>query len=238
MKIRPRRVVTPVARLFTDLSDRIARWPGSLALQRILEECPTVDLYLAGGAVRDSIARKPGDPRDYDFFLGGRDVDRALQILARYGHFSKGPFGSPRWFPQPDSSLYADVIPIERFRNGLWQCENIVDALNQFDFTANAVACDLRSGRTFDPQNGVRDITKRVIRAVRFDYPDECIAPGSSLTRLTVLWCRLLHYASVLGFSIEPVTLRWLQQNRPPSKDVESFEAAFQPMHPTALTRL
>lgn len=105
-------------------------------------------------------------------------------------------------------------MPIDRFFNGLWRCEDIVDALNQFDFTGNAIAVDLRTGAIFDPQNGRRDMARRILRGVRFDYPDEPIAPGQVLTRPVVLWFRLVYYARLLGLTIEPVTKAWLNAHR------------------------
>jgi len=124
------------------------------------------------------------------------------------------------------------VVPITRFFNGLWPCENITDVLNQFDFTANGVALDLRTGQFFDPQNGARDIGKRIMRAVRFDYPDQPIAPGIPLTRPEVVWFRILHYAEVLGLKIERATHQWLQANRCYEADAEQFVAPFFPLHP------
>src|SRR5262249_18999421 len=147
--------------------------------------------------------------KDFDFIVGGAAINQALDRLALAGHLSRGPFGSPRWSPQPDGSRSADLIPIEKFRAGLWPCEDIVDVLNQFDCTINAIAIDLRTSVIHDPQNGRRDVERRVMRAVRFDFSiispaATCLGLGYSVTH----WFRFVHYASVLGLEIEPVTLR------------------------------
>ena len=50
---------------------------------------------------------------------------------------------------------------ISRFYNGLWVCQNIVDVLNQFNFTGNAIAMDLRSKEFYDPMNGWTHLDSR-----------------------------------------------------------------------------
>jgi hypothetical protein len=196
-----------------------------------------VDCFVAGGVVRDVLLESPPLPSDVDLFVGGGEASHFIEDLAVEGTVRRGPFGSPRWTPAGDSS-YADVIPIEDFYNGLWRCEGIVDALNQFDFTCNAVALDLRSGRIYDPQNGVRDARKRRLRAVRFDYPDEPIAPNVNLTRPAVLWFRLLHYAMARSLEIEPVTLSWLRASRSHLDSQALFSATLFPFDPRALAVL
>ena len=108
-------------------------------------------------------------------FLGGDSTDEILDVLESQGEMVTGPFGSPRWYPTHGTRSSWDLIPIATFWNGLWPCEDIVDVLNQFDFTGNAIAIDVRTGSVYDPQNGRRDMERRTMRAVRFDYPDEPI---------------------------------------------------------------
>jgi hypothetical protein len=213
-------------------------WEGFDTLRRVLLAYPDIECYVAGGIVRDLISGHNAPAKDFDFFLCGKRMAAVLADLAIDGRMDHGPFGSPRWLPGPGSAPYADLMPIEQFRNGLWGCEDIVDALNQFDFTANAVAVDLRRLEVFNPQNGVRDARGRVMRAVRFDYPDEPIAPGSALSRWLVLWCRLLHYAAALGYWIEPVTLAWLRANARFCSRAGDFEKAFFPLHAAAFDPL
>lgn len=204
-------------------------WGGFPGLQAAMRTCPRTEVYLAGGAVRDLIRSAQRPPRDFDLFLGGFDVAAFVDVLHRRGTVRCGPFGSPRWFPGDAGTHYADVIPIEHFHNGLWKCRDMVDVLNQFDFTANAVGVDLRRARLFDPQNGVRDGREGVLRAVRFDYPDEPISAQTHITRPCVLWFRLLHYSSELGLDIEPVTRGWLRKNRHFSRDAAEFARLFFP---------
>ncbi len=212
--------------------------PGGSEWRDLVNGSTELEIFAAGGCVRDLLFPRPDKPKDFDIFLAGSGVPRALEKLARAGRLEYGPFGSPRWFPDPRSSFYCDVIPIARFFNGLWPCENITDALNQFDFTANAVAFNLRTGEFFNPQNGVRDLERRIMRAVRFDYPAEPIAPGLTLSRPEVVWFRILHYAALLELAPDPVTLRWLRGNRPYASNAACFESLFFPLHPRWLSPL
>ena len=190
-------------------------------------EFDQAEIYLAGGSLRDLLLGRKTDPKDLDLFLGGCDTDKILTRLAAEGRLIRGPFGTPRWFLSETENVYCDVIPIATFNNGLWPCEDIHDVLNQFDFTANAVAVDLRNGMFFDPQNGRRDLLAGRMRAVRFDYPDEPISSSVNLTRPAVVWFRILHYAATLGLIIEPVTQSWLVTHNHYADQLEEFSAVF-----------
>jgi hypothetical protein len=209
-------------------------WSGWPVLDRIVEESSEVQIYLTGGVLRDIFLKSTQAPRDFDFFIGGKEPQLVLEQLSQHGQLATGPFGSPRWYPDQDER-HADTVPIPSFYNGLWRCEDIIDVLNQFDFTCNALALDVRTGQFFDPQNGSRAISRRLMQAVRFDYPEEPILPGQVLTRNAVLWFRILHYAAARGLKIESVTLRWLRNHARYRKQATQFEAAFFPLHPAYL---
>ena len=215
----------------------IASWPGGVVISDLLQRHRDVDWYAAGGVIRDILLGESDPAKDFDFFLGGAGIARVLAELETHGDLATGPFGSPRWTPSRGGSP-ADVIPISGFFNGLWPCRDMVDALNQFDFTANAIALDLRSGRLLDPQNGRRDAEERVLRAVRFDYPDEPIVPGNELSRHAVLGFRFLHYAAAKRLNIEPLTLSWLRSRRERFTNSVPFSTAFFPLHPRAFDPL
>jgi hypothetical protein len=214
------------------LSGKVFEAPGGSEWKALLDLHPQLDIYLAGGCVRDELMGRRTEPKDFDFFIGGSGLDESLRRLAETGQLTRNPFGSPRWYPRPDYLFYYDVIPIGRFFNGLWNCGDITDVLNQFDFTANAVAVNLRTGVFFDPQNGKRDISRRVMRAVRFDYPNEPISSQMSLTRPEIVWFRILHYAAALNLTIEPITLAWLKANENYADSAGRFAELFFPLDP------
>jgi hypothetical protein len=213
-------------------------WRGVDTINAIMQAFPELGIYLAGGVVRDVVLGRDSAPADFDFFIEGKEVDLALAYLEKRGTLRRGPFGSPRWFPTKDEKVYCDFIPIKRFFNGLWQCEDIVDVLNQFDFTGNAVAVDLRTRQFYDPQNGYRDLLRQIMRAVRFDYPGEPIVSGQSITRPAVVWFRILHYATALNLTIEPVTMNWLKKHRRFLKQAPAFNETFFSLHPEALNSI
>lgn len=215
--------------MINDMIDRaiaaVNEWSGGRALTTAMNAVPTVEVYLAGGAVRDTLAHRPM-PKDFDFFIGGPGCDVFLRRLGEYGDLAFGPFGSPRWTPAA-GRRYADVIPIACFNNGLEPCATIDDALRQFDFTANAVAIDLRRRKFHNPCAGAEDLACGVMRAVRYDYPDEPIAPGLALSRIAVLWLRLMHYSHCLGLTPDAATAAWLRRHQHHVSERERFADLF-----------
>lgn len=210
-----------IEQLFTE----IVNWPGYSSIHHLVDSAD-VDIYLAGGAIRNLILGNK-NIKDFDFFISGNNEQSVLSYLSQHGEVIYGPFGSPRWFPHGKAEIYCDLIWINEFYNGLWPCEDIVDVLNQFDFTANAVAVDLKNAKVFNPVNGLRDIENRTIRSVRFDYPNEPISKNTSLTRLEILWIRLLHYSIKYNMHMEPITKQWVEDNQIFRKKIPEFEKLF-----------
>jgi hypothetical protein len=202
-------------------------WPGFQAVKTALVDVPGLEVYLSGGAIRDVLLGNRRPIKDFDLFVDGPRVDRFFQRLETAGRMESNPYGSPRWFPAPDGAPYADLIPVRRFSNGLWQCRNILDVLNQFDCTVNAAAIDLRTGAFLDPQNACRDAARRMMHAIRLDLPATPVRPGARVTHAGGLWHRLIHYACSLGLEIEPQTARWLLEHRPPQAESRRFSELF-----------
>lgn len=216
-----------MAEAYPEVHRRLEAWGGYPLLQEVMRVHSDLIVHVAGGSVRNVLMGRTSASKDWDFFLSGPSVTTAIEYFHRSGTLASTPYGAPRWTPFGDTDQYADLIPIANFVPGLWQCEDIVDVLNQFDFTANAVAFDLRTGQDFDPQNGARDALRRVMRMVRFDYPDGPYIEGATLDRNVVLWFRILHYASRLGLAIEPFTRDWLLERGDYSEHVATFEREF-----------
>lgn len=193
--------------------DALREWTGFECLSGAMCRVPTIDVYVVGGTLRDLFLDRRFARKDFDFVVGGEGLDEFMDILTIKGPLLRNPFGLPRWAPDGCDQIYADILPIHLFDTGLGVCTQIADVLRQFDFTANALAFDLSRKTFHDPIGGRQDASTAIMRAVRFDYPDEPIAPASGLTRLGVLWIRILHYAAKLGFDIESGTLDWLRTN-------------------------
>lgn len=210
-----------------NLRKKLELWSGYSSLSEAMRSFPEVDIYAAGGVVRDVLLGDFSTPKDFDFFLQGSQIKSFVEFLGKNGNLSSTPFGSPRWHPPGPEKTYADLIPIVDFAPGLWPCNNIIDVLNQFDFTSNAVAYDVRSNELFDPQNGIRDSGERIMKMVRFDYPSGPYIPSANLDRNVIMWFRITHYSSVLNFKIEPVTLEWILDRIEYSTRIEDFRREF-----------
>jgi tRNA nucleotidyltransferase/poly(A) polymerase len=192
-----------------------------------------MDLYLAGGALRNLVMGEGSSPlKDFDFVIEERDLDAVMNEIGHQGRIEYTVWGSPRWYPAGPDEPYCDLISIQRFHSGVGACHNILDILRNFDFTANAIALELRRGRFFDPLDAASDIRHRIMRAVRFDYPAEPVMPGHDLIRTEVLWLRLVHYTAKLGLDIEPETLKWLREHRGALRKSARYEEVFQRLHP------
>lgn len=192
----------------------------------LLKENEGIELYIAGGYVRDYFISKNLKIKDVDIFYKG-DSEGFIDGLKRNGILRRGPFGSLRWFPSNEKNIYYDIISIVDFENGVEKCNDINDVLKQFDFTANSLAISLNTGEFFNPLNGLLAIEKKQIEIVRFDYPNEKISQSIDISRVSVLWFRLLHYSNKLKFGIEEQTFLWLRQNRDCFYDLEIFKEYF-----------
>jgi hypothetical protein len=216
-----------LATTYANVKRSLDLWCGYPILAEAMRAFQDVQVYLAGGVVRNALMGNSAAPKDFDFFLQGTHVKEAIEHLGLSGRLQSTPYGSPRWYPKNHGNTHADLIPVTDFSPGLWACENIVDVLGQFDYTANAVAFDLRTGEAFDPQNGARDAARHVMRMVRFDYPEGPYAPAATLNRNVVLWFRIIHYTSSLELELEPLTRKWLWARRDYEAQRNEFESIF-----------
>jgi len=201
-----------------------------IGFKEIHEKCLEIDagnVFLAGGVVRDLFRYGKSKPKDIDIFISDTGFKAIEEIINSQGRRIENPFGTIRWFPNKKDEFYYDIIIIEKFKNGLWVCEDIIDVLNQFDFTANAIAFDLKTGDFYNPLNGLKHIKKKEFRAVRFDYPEMPVSDTIPISRNSVLWFRYKYYARKLDLSIEPLTAKWIEDNAHRNEDLDTFSKFF-----------
>ena len=183
------------------------------------------DVYVCGGCIRDYFMSN--ESKDFDIFV---DITQSqlfnlLGELKRYGNVEIGQYGSPRIITN-DEQFVIDIIPFYNFIVGDKIC-SINDLLNNFDITANALGIGLKSKSFFNPLNGIDDIGKRIIRAVRFDFPERFVSNTIPISTVSVFWFRLLNYGSKLDFVYDNKTLEWIIDNKFRWKDRFLYERYF-----------
>lgn len=162
------------------------------------------DLYLVGGPVRDRILGRRSS--DLDFTTGARP-DRVKVLARRAGAASIYTVGER--FGTIGAVFESGPVEITTFRAESYRpgsrkpdvrFGNSLEAdLGRRDFTINAMAQDVLSGRIIDPHGGLPDLVAERIRAV--GVPDDRFSEDP----LRILRC--VRFAAQLGFTIEAGTL-------------------------------
>lgn len=212
------------ASIFTSLLGLEVKFDIILSLAK---EIDAHNFYLAGGIVRNAAANTSIENKDIDLFVTKEGLQKLSGLLDNEGKKIMNQFGSVRWFPRNNSPFYYDVMVIDDWDQGLWPCENMTDVLNQFDFTANALAIDIKTQELLDPLNGLLHAQRNVLRAVRYDYPEKNVSAAIPLSRNSILWFRFYYYARKLNYNIEPVTQRWMADNKYREADLDLFKTHF-----------
>ncbi len=204
-----------------------------IPLPKILDPFKACDIpaemYICGGYIRDYlIGGKPG--KDIDIFVNcnKEELEDLTQYLLTYGRIEYGPYGSPRYYPFSKSgSHYIDIVPFYNFIVSEKQVTDINDLLHNFDFTANALAIDIRTKSLYNPEEGTKDINNRILRAIRTDFPEKSVSETIDLSTNTVFWFRLLHFQNKLGFTFDSNTEKWILDNRNRLKEIGRFTEYF-----------
>ena len=162
------------------------------------------EVYLVGGSVRDRLLGRrskdldmttPARPDDIKRLLRQAEPDSVYEVGARFGTIG-AVFGDlnvevttyrAEWYPE-ESSRHPEV----EFGNSLQ------DDLARRDFTINAIAQDIGTGKITDPHGGTADIAKRTIRAVG--------NPADRFAEDPLRMLRGVRLATQLGFDIDPKT--------------------------------
>lgn len=212
--------------IYNKLIDEISIEDSSFCkMLKIIKSEKKGNFFIAGGAVRNTYLNK--SIKDVDIFVNEAAFKILYSFISKNGLLVNNPFGSYRWFSSEEKKFYYDIIIIQRFYNGLWRCNDIIDVLNQFDITCNSIAFDLKSGQLFNPQNGVKHIKDRLLRAVRFDFPEIDLSDDIKLSRNSILWFRINHYSKLLNFELDDITLKWVKENEYRIRDLKLFKKIF-----------
>lgn len=151
-------------------------------------------VYISGGTVRNLLLHKK--PEDYEVLVSHGPDDFARRI-------SKKNNGRIISWGKPNRRRHRVVANGVNIDVTQMDGRKIQDDLLKRDFTINAMACEPVSGKTVDPTGGLKDIDKKMIRAIS---PAVFISDPARLIRAFRL-------AACLKFSIEPGTFRLIQEH-------------------------
>jgi poly(A) polymerase len=145
--------------------------------------------YLVGGSLRDRILSRPSN--DHDFAVPGNARAFAQKAAERLGsraiELGKG-----------NKVVFRVVHAEEVFDFSPLQGDTIEEDLKRRDFTVNGLGFDLTSQRLVDPVGGLEDLASGTIRLISTD----------ALNADPLRMLRAFRLGAVLGFGIDPTTLR------------------------------
>jgi tRNA nucleotidyltransferase (CCA-adding enzyme) len=185
------------------------------AFKDLAQQQPDARVFVVGGAVRDGLLNKPA--KDIDFLITGVPHDQLEKFLGTYGGLNLvgKKFGVYKFRPK-GARMDVDVaLPRTEKASGRGGYRDfevqydhrlpVETDLARRDFTINALAYEVGSSRVVDPYAGMRDLQHKIIRAV-----------GSAEERFSEDRTRMLRavrFATKLGFEIDPVTERVIQEH-------------------------
>lgn len=183
--------------------------------------------FVCGGAIRNILMGKT-DVKDLDLFINlpkerFRDV---VEQLKKIGRVEYGQYGAPRLYIHEEEP-YIDVVPFTNFSGYGYPIDTVEGLLMNFDFTANAIGLNVSTGEVYNPVNGIEDIERKILKAVRTDFPEMTVSDKIPLSAVSVFWFRLLHYQRKLGFEFDEKTEQWIIKNKYRIQDKEMFVKYF-----------
>lgn len=173
------------------------------------------EVYEVGGTVRDRILQIPH--KDKDYLVRGIPIDKLKNILAPFGKVAVvgKSFGVLKFSPHSEPETMIDIaLPRKERSTGEGHRDFDVDYdpnlsveedLGRRDFTVNAMALDLQTGKIIDPFHGQKDLKAKILRMV-FDRAFE-----EDPLRLI----RAVQFAARFGLTIEPKTFEAMETSAP-----------------------
>ena len=186
------------------------------------------NIFACGGCIRDYILSGKFN-NDIDIFIpcSSSELTDLLNYLSLYGKIDLGQYGSPRFYPNEICGKYVDIVPFYNFIVAEKEITDIRSLLKNFDFSANSIAYNLKTNELLNPNQGLEDISNKVLRALRTDFPEKSLPSPINLSTNSVFWFRLLHYQKNLGFTFDSNTRKWVIENAWRYKDLRQFKKYF-----------
>jgi tRNA nucleotidyltransferase (CCA-adding enzyme) len=174
-------------------------------------------IYEVGGAVRDKYISPILPDKDKDYLVTGIPLEELCSLLCRFGKVDLvgKSFGVIK-FSQSEKfnggQVFDIAIPRKEMSTGVGHKDfkveydhnlTVEDDLQRRDFTINAMAEDLPTGKLVDPLGGRRDIKKRLIRMTHLD----------SFKEDPLRMLRAIQFSARFEFDLEEDTLLSLKEN-------------------------
>ncbi len=204
--------------MFTKFLDKISGGKSFSFIYELFKEFPDCEVYLVGGMIRDEILKRKS--KDYDFVvrkIKPKDLKAFLEkrgwvslVGRNFGVFKFKPHQSK--FIQP----FDIALPRTEISTGVGYKDFTVQSdpdlpikedLSRRDFTINAMALNIKSGKLIDPFNGIGDIKKKIIDTV-----------GSPAARFNEDYSRILRalrFSAQLDFEISLRAWRQIKKLAP-----------------------
>lgn len=173
------------------------------------------EVYEVGGPVRDELMGRT--VKDHDYLVRHLTVKQIQGLLEPFGTVTLigRSFGIVKFTPHGKRAATVDIaLPRKEISTGEGHRDfdvdfdpelAVEDDLGRRDFTINAMARELKTGKIVDPFDGQKDLEKRVLRQV---FPD---AFKEDPLRLM----RAVQFAARLNFTIEEKTWEAMREHAP-----------------------
>ena len=167
--------------------------------------------YQVGGSVRDSFLGK--ESKDYDFLITNHSYEDIITQLAKFGKVDLvgKSFGVIKFRPNGLDDFVDIAIPRKEQSTGVGhrdfsvETQNIAleDDLIRRDFTINALAKNLATGKVIDLFGGLQDLNSKTIRVIRPEAFEED----------PLRMVRAVRFAAQLGFKIDENTQKLIKND-------------------------
>lgn len=172
--------------------------------------------YVVGGYVRDRLLARPSKDKDIDIVCVGSGIRLAEYIAATLRPIPRisvyRRFGTAM-LKHGDLEIEFVGARKESYRHDSRKPSvedgTLEDDQNRRDFTINALAVSLNQddfGRIIDPFNGLLHLEQKIIKTP--------LEPGRTFSDDPLRMMRAVRFATQLDFTIEPVTLAALAENK------------------------
>lgn len=162
-------------------------------------------LYRVGGCVRDSFLGLT--PKDIDYLVTGIELQEIYDIVSKFGKANEVGKSFGIVTVTIDGESYDFALPRTEHSTGDGHKDfqvktdkslSVEEDIMRRDASFNAIAMDIETGEFIDPFNGIGDLQRKLIRAVRDPFERFEEDP------LRIL--RFVQFASRFGFTIEDKT--------------------------------